>query len=522
MSKIINQAESLKRALRSASVLSNEERHKLETISRNLDILVNEIELAKDPANHMRNIFMRITPKNVAPTHMFGSNVRSQVINEFAIVFAKLEDGIWVPDENRVLAKFALSERSLADAMWSRDTYSGTPINFIEDHGVALPKYVPAVTNDYLEGLNKRFAGHGKLVDSIKSIVSKVEAGELSLNKADASKLIDALLKSSGYLASAESYDLGIVTEKLDRNSSDLRSEILSSVYSSLARITEYAQIEYKEEDGVAYDSPLASYFAVNLDGEIRQLISELIEEDIYSYPQDYPKGKDHNWATNKEGDRVTNKDKNYASNQACLAISNPQGQQSGLFGDERTHLSYISMDFNFAGHEFVSGDTDYFDRVLSMFRIELTKVQLTSLLQGAMVGMWEKATLSRIVNNGVEEDKERIADVKAKRNHSLDKLSAVDEIREDLDTITSMTSNIRSKAGKQELLDAIKSLIVKIEAAAADKRIQIDDKVADIINLYKDDAVEFVGVLDKKAGHLLTDSTRDSIALLLADKSEK
>ncbi|MCY9861356.1 hypothetical protein OTK49_02345 [Vibrio coralliirubri] len=523
MRNVVIQTMQLKRAMRSASILSNEEKYKLEIIAHNLDLLVSEVKAAKDPANFMRNIFMRITPKTVPAQHMFGSNVRSQVINELAIAHAKLEDGIWVPDEDRIFAKFALSERSLSEAMWNRDTYSGTPISFIEDHGISLPKYElrKSPEDDYNVSLDKRFTSHEKMISSLKKAIGAIEAGDATLTKASASKLIDVLRNSAGYLGGSQSYDLGIVAEKLDRNSSHLRSEVLSAAYSSLARITEHAQLEYREESGIDFDCPFGAYFAITLDAEVRDLISELLEEDMASYPDDYESEKGGNWAKNLEGGRATNTNKRFAVNQACLAISNTQGQHTGLFGDERTHSSVIGLDLSFCGHEQISDDTDFYDRSLALCRIVMTKVQLTSLLQGAMVGLWEKATLTRFVNFGVAEDESLLADEESKRNYSLDKLNNIDDITADLESIASMSSNIRSKAGKEAFLAAIDSLIVKIEATSAQKRIQIDEKVSEIIDSYKDDAVNFVGMLDKKAGHLLSDDTKRSIALLLTDNSD-
>ncbi|TOJ31079.1 hypothetical protein CGI42_27225, partial [Vibrio parahaemolyticus] len=161
---------------------------------------------------------------------MYGSHVPSDTINEISVCFAKAQDGKWVPDEDNVILRVAISERGLSDMTFDREKYKGEPANIIELNGVPLPKYEPKQTasGEYFKRLNDKHSNIRKEIEEALEEAERINSSTCLLNKKDKEKLQGFARKVYGYSTDDHAFDFEIIAEKLEQNAHHVRTEIAS------------------------------------------------------------------------------------------------------------------------------------------------------------------------------------------------------------------------------------------------------------------------------------------------------
>lgn len=505
----------IKKAIRSSHVLDEYEANVVEKLLRNLEKLNEFGETSEIPENLMKNVFLKITPKTVEPQEMFGSFIPSTVVQELNVVQAKLVDGNWVPDENKSLIKMIMPERALSDALWNQGKFGGEPVNIVELAGAKLPAYKnPKTVHDLYFGDAEGASVHA--MDKIlylKTMLHNLKKGEAKLTKDNLDDIVKAFYSIYKYLGSDHHYELDILNERIEKNAMHLRSEIISTVSSSLTKVTKQFQLEFANEKTNPYDSMLGAYFAVNNDMETLEILSKLIKTDRDNYPDEYKdKDKDESFAEFRCKRLKGSKEKCVMVNQGNISFSSLCGGFSGLFGDERQHEGVMSIELNFCSQETLDSDTTYYDKASPLFTVVMTRVQLMTLLQGSFANLWEKGTLTRIANSYGVPHKKTEDDVKAKRSVKLDHFGMAVELKNDLNSLLDKSKSIRTNAGKQEFIDSMEAFIGKAEKLPQSKLQQFKEKAAEVFGVHQEDTSMFVDSLVERTGYLLDKKTKQQL----------
>lgn len=513
----------IKQASRSSHVLDEYEANVVATLLRNLEKLDELGQDSENPENLMKNVFLKITPKAVEPQDMFGSFIPSTVVQELNVVQAKLVEGQWVPDESKSLIKMLMPERALSDAMWNQAKFSGEPVNITELGGVKLPAYKNpnSIRNLYFadaEGSSNTAVGK---VLYLKSMLGNLKSGETKLTKDKAGDILKAFYELCNYLGSDHHYELDILSEKIENNAVHLRSEIISTVSSSLAKVTKQFQLEYAKDDVDLYDSMFGAYFAVKNDMEALEILSNLIAADRDYYPEDY-KGKDESFAESRYRRFKESKGKRVMITQGNLSFASLNGGFSGLFGDERHHEGAMAIDLGFSSEETLSSDTTYYDKSSPLFKIVMTRVQLMTLLQGSFANLWEKGTLTRIVSTYAVPHEKTNDDVKAKRSVKLGQFDMATELKQELESLLDKSKNIRTNAGKKEFIAAMEVFIEKAEQAPQAKLQEFKNKAAEVFQTHQEDTSMFIDSLVQRTGHLLDNKAKQQLIGYLPKPSKE
>jgi hypothetical protein len=511
---LLEQANQLEVALHNNGHLIEPEQRKLvaERIKR-LKVVGSEQTEVQEPENLAANVFLKITPKKVQPQVFYASHVPSETINELSVSKAKLLNGEWVADEDNVIVRAILPERSLTDMIFNRENFQGTPVTYSEFYGEALPKYVPTMSaeTEYRQRMDSHVEKIKGELDELRDMLKKVRSGELKLNKEVSNKMrsLTGLLVVHSH--SDLAWELELIAEKVEKNCYHLRSEAIASISSSISQIAEHYEIQYAE-DGVELVSPFASLYEITLNKEARRAARALIQ----TVPEDESTG-----ILTKLDSRLANETKfsdgkTHGINQGSIKLTSPTGGGYNLFGEDRQVDRYFSLNFGFCCTQEDLGTDTYYPATTSMFQVSLSEFQLMSLLQTSFANIWVKGTMTQYMNGGVPNERETLDAVKRTKYKAASKDSdaKVKEIVARMDAL--LSAPLRSKVKQEEFLGVVTEFLEFSGVVLKDNDEALTEAMDEMLGEYQGETIQFIESAAQKVGGQLTDQTKKLLLTLL------
>lgn len=511
---LLEQANQLEVALNNNGHLIEPEQRKLvaERIKR-LKVAGAEQSEVQVPENLAANVFLKITPKKVQPQVFYASHVPSETINELSVCKAKLINGEWVADEDNVIIRAILPERSLTDMIFNRENFQGTPVTYSEFYGEALPKYVPNMSADseYRKRMDSYVVEIKDDLDELKNMLEKVRSGELKLNKEVSNKMRSLTAMLVGHSHSDLAWELELIAEKVEKNCYHLRSEAIASISSAISQIAEQYEIQYAE-DGTELVSPFASLYDITLNKEARRAVRALIQ----AIPEDERTDKLTNLDSSLSNEVKFSDSKTHGITQGSIKLRNPSGGGHDLFGEDRPVNRYFSLNFGFCCIEDDIGIDTYYSETQSMFQLNLSEFQLMSLLQTSFADIWVKGTMSRYMNDGVPNERETLDTVKRTKYKAARKDSdaKVKEIVGRMDAL--LSAPLRSKVKQEEFLGVVAEFLEFSGVVLKDNDEALTEALAEMLGEYQGETIQFIESAAQKVGGQLTDQTKKLLLTLL------
>lgn len=459
---------------------------------KNLIELQKTFKLAESAESGFYKVFTKIAPKKIPATDMYGSVIPSTFVNELLIVFAKDVNGEPKPDEQNVLLRMLLSERTLGEALFNSEKYSGEPVNIACLQNLKLPSYKKS-TNSLVDSYNFNIneteqSAKDKLNAFNDKIKEATELGATKLTKANVAEIEKLALEACQYIKNDHSFEFELLSERVAKNSLHLRSELISSVINSLTPLASALTLDPPANDIFEFDSPLAAFFAIQHDPEINALVKSALAEQGCEF--------------NKLTHHSSIKNTLFDVTQGNVRIGKVNGSTSDLWGVEHDLSGYIKIDISFSGHEINRHGDDNYDPVLPLLSIEMSHMQFTSMLQGSLAEHWEKATLSRLCSRKVARNED--TDTKKTKTFKCPAHTDNDEIRGILEKIVKLAAIAKNKETKEKLLDSTKELAEKLATAYKTKRDDVNNTSLTLLDTYRNETICFVEELDDKFGHML------------------
>ncbi len=454
-------------------------------------------------------VFMKITPKKVEPMYMYGSHVPSDTINEISVCFAKAQDGKWVPDEDNVILRVAISERGLSDMTFDREKYKGEPANIIELNGVPLPKYEPKQTasGEYFKRLNDKHSNIRKEIEEALEEAERINSSTCLLNKKDKEKLQGFARKVYGYSTDDHAFDFEIIAEKLETNAHHVRTEIASSISSSLSSVVEHKAIAYADDNSSSFDSPLACYYELNGRTEKTESLLRLVEKS---------KDVDYIAQASRLFDKHSQKKNLRGVNQAMVKINNPSGSPHFFFGDSRIVQDYFTFTCSFSSYSTDSYGDLYYEAETDILTLSMTRYQMMELLQSSLGGNWVKGTLTRFLGEGLSLELKK-APKMIEEPHKIEipeSSETLMKLAAELDSLLSNSS--KSKKHKEAILKKVMEISDLFEVESKDRRERFDVTAQTVFNDYAQITSEKINDVLLRFGERLEDKSKGSLSQLL------
>lgn len=439
--------------------------------------------------------FSRIVEKKVQGGRwLFGSKMKVSQYKEFQLYAAKHNGEEWVPDMERLITRFVMTEEHLASALIDATSCTGYPatIGSILNQEVEQPTSVFINTNQqYTNSIDRK---QREIFEHIKEartlLMDKIESGE-RLDKAFKEKMKAALGTIHSRLRDDNSFDLEMLLETLQKDSGSIYADVITNINSLLRDIAEeddVLRIEHKQdvEQTSLLDQILDYYFSK----EMSDLVFEFVEEigahfQIVDKPQ-YSSVKPENhvyklkswfkhWGYYSEY-------RNFKKHDALLTISQSRTGNMHFFGDLQNESRMVAMELSWGCAEFRRHSDLNFDKLAPIVEFYYNPVQFLQLMSGTSTGLWVKTTLRSLICQHFEReafDTQPIADIEIPEIDDVPVAETAANIALDVSALAN--SNSQSKAKKEDMLALLDQLTELATRACEERRDQFLERGAEL-----------------------------------------
>lgn len=415
---------------------------------------------------------------------LFGSKMKIRKYKEFQMLAAKFVDGEWVPDNDKMIVTFAITDEMLSSAMIDATASNGYPVTIsgILGGSVEQPDSVFVDTKEqYTATLIEKKRYLKEACEVLVSAVSEIQDPKTRISKEYKSRILDSLKMFRKNLSDDVDFDLSCLIEAMEKDSVSIYSDVLANINAILKGVSEDELLLLDNNQGssvTSYVHDIADYF---LGDVVYELVVDFVN-DVRKVVAVKPKEKfseglsignkiDEMFNFYKHSGSRSNRGRKFESCNGLLRMSSSGCGRSNFFGDSKDLSRFVSFDVSW-GHvaDLSYGDIRYSEHI-SMLKFSMTPVQYLQLIQGSGTGMWVKTTLNRFSGYGtdtsqfehVEHDKLRVP--KLQEPDVSKKVAAIiDEISELLAT------NSQSKDKRIKLLELSKKLIVAVDMLESER----------------------------------------------------
>ncbi|CAH7401157.1 hypothetical protein VCHA53O466_50143 [Vibrio chagasii] len=436
---------------------------------------------AKAEEEVQSSAFIKITPRKLDNTKLFGSITRSTFAQEVAIYPAVHNGEEWVQGETAFL-KGLITERGLSNMMFNHQRYAGEYFTFTEHNGV------PVAPASQFFGMNERYSkltneDAKRAIEALEALIEMTKTlqdPEVKLNKKLRETMQEELQKIN--MGGSMEFALELTREKLEEDSIKMRAEVVSSLTGILHNIAK-PLLENKSAACKA-ESLIQSYYehANELTPE-NDAVRKLLGAYKHRMSPEDVKALSRFTEVNKER-LLARAHSELAKGSAKMSM--PSGTPSYMFGNTVQVNHYAQMQFSFATERLNEyGEVNIVENQ-EFLTVILTHNQLTELMQGSLGEASTKCTLTRYVGAKVSNPDQNLEhdpfaiDISKRYN----KNEALDKALLTLSTLLSSTSQAKAhKAKVMEAAQSIEGLLLKETEA---RREQFETEANEIIEKFQ------------------------------------
>ena len=450
-------------------------------------------------------VFSRIVERGSdSGRYLFGSKIKVRKFKEFQICSAKMVDGEWKPDVDKVLAAFSITDEMMSSVVLKTGDASGFPVtvsNFLGQE-FAQP------TTPFIES-NKQYTSmidskDAKGRDAVCSLLDKCEdllinGGRIS--KEDKLKLKGYLSAIMRYLNDDNNYDLELLVEHLEKDSVSIYSDVISNINAALRNtsVSERPRLEDKSSKGSSdLETVLDFFLGENTSVKINELISDLKTVMMIKDKEKYSEGlslgnKIHNMHSffNSSG-YSSNRGKLFNKTNALLRMSSGSSGRSKFFGNSKYVPHYVTFNLSWGYVKCDDFGSFNFSDHISMLKIAMTPVQYLELMQGVGTDLWVRTSLERYL--GFESDESEYEDVEYDKVPKP-KVEDVDSAKSLLRVVNEMSELISSsgqaKAKRVKLVELAEKVKEQFEIIVSDRREQFIQEGAKVKSVVIDNQMK-------------------------------
>lgn len=436
--------------------------------------------------------FIKISPVKIKPSHVFGSHIKSEFLNQISICPSKLsEDGLLVPDEDNIILKAMITESSLSDATFNTISFAGTPITYTEFNGSLLPKYKPYQTmkEHYAQDMNEKRQDIKSLIDEMIKEATLLQSKDTDLTKSSKAKLLKFAHSLEIQLRDDINCDLEKIRESLESDFNHIKTEAISSINGYLKNIASEQALGITDSTNTENKSIIKQFFEFyhdrNIKSSILEIISLLNQEELSVDEKSFIEKKILS-LTKLTSESIRNQ---FTINKGSIKIGKPSGSGKFMFGDSRQTSGFISFDFSF-GCEPLTYDNLVENEGKHILKIKMTNNQFMELLQSNMTNNWTKCTSQRYLLEQVPQREKLSAKEDPISQIEITTSSLTKELKLKVERYISLcTSTSKSQKTRSMLLESIKEIEMLVDNAVSEDEDILNDASKELLELIKVDS---------------------------------
>ena len=360
----------------------------------------------QDKSNVGAFTFVRLSPKHFTKRKLFGSYIPANTAMVLEVCPAVVNsDGEYAPQVDKPFFKALVTEKTLSDLVFNRNSGNNEPITFIEFDGVPVPppKEVISAEQVYGGSLQEAIDAVLKSMHRAESESQRLQNVELKLNKTNKAELLKALEAVRRYANQGMGFDLDIDSEKFRADMVHIKAETIATITSHITKMSEDLVLPDLTDDVVTI---FETFFELYTDYSEREGEAALLRRLARRLPGSYDysqKVKD----LNRAAERLTNENvieshKNRALSKGALEMSQQQGGASFFFGDAIMNQDSCRLKVKFASEKQNKFGELRINSLVDILHLNFTQSQMMELLQCSLLGTWVKSTMTRFLGNSI------------------------------------------------------------------------------------------------------------------------
>jgi hypothetical protein len=390
---------------------------------------------------------------------------------EIQLLAAKHDGENWVPDTNRLITRFAISDEHLATALIDSTSCTGYPTtisNFLNEK-IEQPTSVFINSDEqYLTGINKKQSNMLKAIQDLKTLFNdRFDSGE-RLDKGfkeSAESKLNTILNS---IRDDNSFDLELLLEAFQKDSASIYADVISNI-NALMRDTAKEDtylIENKSEIEQAsiIDQISDYYFSKETSDQINMFVSEIaLHMDV---------SKKSQYTSETIGNRIHSlqswfkiwgfysEHTNFKRHNGLLTISSNRSGHAEFFGESNLGSRIVAMELSWGMASYRRNSELQFDNLALLVGFYYSPTQYLQLISGVSSELWVKTTIRHILADGYDHklfDKHETIAIEVPSINDVEAASNASKIAEKMQTL--VRNNSQSKAKKDDLISLLDEL---------------------------------------------------------------
>lgn len=428
--------------------------------------------------------FIKIQPVKIENQAVFGTFVNADYLNEIVVCKAKMEDGLWVPDEDNILVKCLITQNSFSSEIFN-SSHGGEPVTILQLGDEITPKYKHSFSlkekyaHRHITNRNLAYDTLTNLMDFTSGICEE----DYVLNKSKKSEISKFASSLQRIISLSFEFESELVREQLDKDFFDINGQILSSLSGHISNNAK--RLSLPEEKSCR--GPFEDFYDVfnNQEDflEMSELLSIILEKE----------GLEKSLAKSIKSrlsslENTLNQNRKTALNKGMFSIRKPSGSPSFLFGESRYVTNYVSLKFAFGYDQMTEHDGIQQSGSTVIMDLNMSTFQATEFLQSATSGFWTKCTISRFMNRGVKSPE---YDIEHDEFAVKNPVSTPDSVSLAVEAIESLKDKLKgtssSKKLRAEIHENVQKLNVLIEQALQDTSGNLTIALEEQLEIYKE-----------------------------------